>query len=559
MKKILYSLMAVAGLMTTSCISFDDPVTENYGVGPTATITVTEATDSAFTFTVNPGENALYYSILVDQSADTAAVDAESLLKGTYSSVFNVVKNTNDSKTFTYNMRKADGTPICEPGKTYQIYAVAATDKGVLGEVAVATANTTDQLAPKVLDYEYDAEEKAMYVLFSENVKRGEGAVIVKSYKYNDLLSGNFAGEVIPAEEVIVETSEDVIAIVVPTSYAGAYLTFSWEAGAFVDEVGHACEPLNTVFNTAVGDFDGLYVVNETEAFEVVEDNVMEPALGSTIENASEFFGTFTFDMNVYAGAGTVTITYSNAESETSYKLTKGTHWDVDANSFIFVLPDNLHKASDKISIKLSEGVITDAYGNPNAEVEFKNAWTMSAGIKLTDADFNGVFAAMGVSAYDNQPVNLGENIYVYSVPELDESVPEGCKAVGIENFILDGSVILGYYDLTNLKFAIAAFYKVGLVELTDGTVYGSITYSLAGNDWIVFDINSEGVFETDDLGWVACDTEYTSALGWLDKFSITQMVKTGELPTQAPTPLKKKFETNPYKFSAKNLPFLKK
>ena len=100
MKKILYSLMAIAGLMTTSCISFDDPVTENYGVGPTATITVTETTDSTFTFTVNPGENALYYSILVDQSADTAAVDAESLLKGAYASVYNVVNNTKDAATF---------------------------------------------------------------------------------------------------------------------------------------------------------------------------------------------------------------------------------------------------------------------------------------------------------------------------------------------------------------------------------------------------------------------------------------------------------------------------
>ena len=53
MKKILYSLMAFAGLMTTSCISFDDPVTENYGVGPTAQITVESISDNAFTFEVN--------------------------------------------------------------------------------------------------------------------------------------------------------------------------------------------------------------------------------------------------------------------------------------------------------------------------------------------------------------------------------------------------------------------------------------------------------------------------------------------------------------------------
>lgn len=528
MKKILYSLMAIAGLMTTSCISFDDPVTENYGVGPTATITVTETTDSTFTFTVNPGENALYYSILVDQSADTAAVDAESLLKGTYASVYNVVKNTNDAATFTYNMRKANGAPLCLPGKTYQIYAVAATDKGVLGEVAVATVSTTDQLAPRPTQYEYDAAEKTMYVLFSEAIARGEGAVKAVSYKYYDLVNGKFAGEEVEEVEVVVDG--DVIAITANTN-PGANVAFSWEAGAFVDAAGHACTALNSGFSMQQGDFVGLVGQNDTEAFEVTELNVVEPAIGGTIGDWEAFYGTLMFDMNVFANtkaaADAVTLTYKNAKSETTVKLTYGEHWDTSANTFIFVLPKE-PEFGDKVSIKIAEGAFTDAYGNPNAEVEFTDAWTMSMGVPVTEETFTGVFSGVGVSEYDGADVNLGQNIIITRIPEYDSKVPAGGCCVALQNFILDGSILIGYYDLATAKLYVGALYEVGPVKMTDGTEYGSITYSKSDADWIAFDVTKDNKLVSTDLAWVATDLAYTKAEGFLDKFSTTTLTKTG-------------------------------
>ena len=560
MKKILYSLMAFAGLFTTSCISFDDPVTEYYGEGPVAQINVTEITDSAFTFTVNPGENALYYSILVDQSADTVAVDAENLLKGAYASVFNVVTNTKEAATFTFNMRGEDGAPLAQPGKTYQIYAVAATDKGVYGKVNVVTAVTTDGLAPKPVDYADD--EQSMYVLFSENVTRGEGAITVTSYKHYDLVAGKFAGEQVPAEEIEVVVEDDIIAILAPTTAPGAYLAFSWEAGAFMDEAGHPCSALTSGFSPAQGDFVGLITRNEFVSFAVDSVNVAEPALGSVIDKASSFFATLSFDHNIYANTktGVVSLTYSNATTQTTVKLKYGEEWDADGNEFYFILPENNQpKPGDVISFTLGAGTFTDVYGNPNAATTYEGAWTMSTGITLTEADFNGTFAAAGISAYDEAVVDLGQNIYVYSLPELDERVPAGCKAVGVENLILEGSAILGYYNIEKGILAVGAFYEVGTVEMKDGTVYGSITYSLAGNDWIEFKINEEGVFETNDLAWVACDINYTEAKGFLDKFTVAQMVKMGELPAQAPA-LKKKFEIAPANFKVANsLPRLKK
>ena len=535
MKKILYSLMAIAGLMTTSCISFDDPVTENYGVGPTATITVTETTDSTFTFTVNPGENALYYSILVDQSADTAAVDAESLLKGTYASVYNVVKNTNDAATFTYNMRKANGAPLCLPGKTYQIYAVAATDKGVLGEVAVATVSTTDQLAPRPTQYEYDAAEKTMYVLFSEAIARGEGAVKAVSYKYYDLVNGKFAGEEVEEVEVVVDG--DVIAITANTN-PGANVAFSWEAGAFVDAAGHACTALNSGFSMQQGDFVGLVGQNDTEAFEVTELNVVEPAIGGTIGDWEAFYGTLMFDMNVFANtkaaADAVTLTYKNAKSETTVKLTYGEHWDTSANTFIFVLPKE-PEFGDKVSIKIAEGAFTDAYGNPNAEVEFADAWLRSYGFTRDLVVGNYIFAHQ--SGFDG-------NVYTATSSIAADAKENVVAIAGFADYTDDGvadCTIKGVFngDYGTITVPCGQIIGEDVVVMDDNVTTAEVWVVLEeydGAEQIVFQVDEEGTIVNQGNMWTYSVYEKASQsfLGYFAAGPVTMGMKDSGSSTQA-------------------------
>ena len=535
MKKILYSLMAIAGLMTTSCISFDDPVTENYGVGPTATITVTETTDSTFTFTVNPGENALYYSILVDQSADTAAVDAETLLKGSYASVYNVVKNTNDAATFTYNMRKANGAPLCMPGKTYQIYAVAASDKGVLGEVAVATVSTTDQLAPRPTQYEYDAAEKTMYVLFSEAIARGEGAVKAVSYKYYDLVNGKFAGEEVEEVEVVVDG--DVIAITANTN-PGAHVAFSWEAGAFVDAAGHACKALNSGFSMQQGDFVGLVGENDTEAFEVTELNVVEPAIGGTIGDWEAFYGTLMFDMNVFANtkaaADAVTLTYKNAKSETTVKLTYGEHWDTSANTFIFVLPKE-PEFGDKVSIKIAEGAFTDAYGNPNAEVEFADAWLRSYGFTRDLVVGNYIFAHQ--SGFDG-------NVYTATSSIAADAKENVVAIAGFADYTDDGvadCTIKGVFngDYGTITVPCGQIIGEDVVVMDDNVTTAEVWVVLEeydGAEQIVFQVDEEGTIVNQGNMWTYSVYEKASQsfLGYFAAGPVTMGMKDSGSSTQA-------------------------
>lgn len=111
MKKLIYSLaMVLVGL--TSCTSFDDPTTENYGAGPSVDVTITAGTpsDSAFTVVITPSAGSLYYAYAIGKSAAPQAIDSTTLYKGGYG---NSVIKVADKATTTINITDAD------PNTTY--------------------------------------------------------------------------------------------------------------------------------------------------------------------------------------------------------------------------------------------------------------------------------------------------------------------------------------------------------------------------------------------------------------------------------------------------------
>ncbi|MGM9734044.1 MAG: hypothetical protein ACI3YT_07995, partial [Prevotella sp.] len=134
MKKIIFSLAVVLGL--ASCNSWDDEHTQNYGDGPAVTIDLTTTADSTFTFTVNPAQGTNYYSYVVMEGTEAKEVDATSLLKLAVSGITGRITKYSDAASVTENMRNAKNVPLCSPNTSYVIYAVAASDKGVVGEVA---------------------------------------------------------------------------------------------------------------------------------------------------------------------------------------------------------------------------------------------------------------------------------------------------------------------------------------------------------------------------------------------------------------------------------------
>lgn len=525
MKKILYSLIAICSLCLTSCLSFDDPVTESYGAGPYVNIAVTATADSTFTFSLNPGPGAVHYSVLVvkAEKADSSIV-AENILSNKYAGVYSAVFDANKNKTYTFKMRDASGRPLALPNTTYQIYAVAATAEGVVGNVTFASAKTTDKLVPRPTQYQFYEEDKAMVVAFSEALTRGNGAVKVSYYAHNELISGVVNPVEVPAEEVVVEVEANEIAIVAPTTPDGAWVAFSWEEGAFVDGAGQPCKAFTSEFDTNEFDFVGLYGRNAFAAFTITDENVVAPEVGSVIENWEEFLGEINFDFKLYPVKAmvekAVSVTYANAKS-TKTILLDSERWTVADKKLYFVLPE-APVPGDIITVNIAEGALEDAYGNANEAYTGADAYWEMLDFVVTKEMVTGTFNVEAYGYYEGAMLNLGaisiveDAVNGYKMPDV---------AMLFNNFLIKNSELPGYWDQKTGNLYMATWTIIGEMYDSKGTVYNAVLMSNSdpnNNDWVEFTVNKDGTITTGDLGVYLFDETLSSALGWYEVFTST-------------------------------------
>lgn len=513
MKKILFSIFAAAMLSLTSCISFDDPVTENYGNGPKVTITVNETTDSAFTFTIAPAEGTQWYSYLVDEASEAEDLTPATLLKGGYQSVAQAVVESAKAPTTTNDMR-VKGTPICKPNTTYVIYAIAANDKGVTGEIATAVVTTTDKNAPEA-DTEYfeqgNAGEVAIY--FSEAVRRGEGKVTAQYYKEFD-----FENPVdIPEGDITVEIDGgDVVIFSVSNVPAGAYVAYSYEKGAFVDTKGLACGAVNTSLNPEAESMDDLFVGFWAQVKNVafaIKDSMISPENGTVFPNWKEFVGTVKFDFPIYEvedykELGDISVTYKTATHSTTIKLAP-TDWSVNTEDSIltFKLPE-APAAGAMVSVNFAAGIIFDVYGNTNEAFTSEISWKY---FSITKDMVLGSFDMAATKA--DGTYNLG-TITIEEDPESE--YPDG---IILKNFYQEGSEMYGYIDYGKCAVMVETYGIIGPFVNSRGDEYGLITYPAAGEDFIEFTVNPDGTMTSGAWNVVACAPDYSELLGFLDKF----------------------------------------
>jgi len=509
MKKLIYSLaLVLMGL--TSCTSFDDPVTENYGAGPAVDVNVTAAnpTDSAFVVTITPAAGTLYYAYLIEPADEAQKLDGYTLLKGGYS---NTVVKASDQAVTTINIDEAD------PNTTYQVYAVAANDKGIVGDVVVKSIKTTDALIPGDVGVKRDGANKAVVLTFHEAVTRGEGAVKAVYYKEWDILNP----VELAADEFVVETNGNTVSFSAPEAPAGSYVCFSYEAGAFKDAAGNSCAALNSGLNMETGRFTGAYVHVDNVPFEVDDSCVTAPEDGALIAAAEDFVGKITFPFDVYRNdetveAGDVCINLSNDSREATYKLSAD-QWSVEGNVLTFVLPVT-PMGGDNITVSLVEGAVTDVYGNPNAAFTSETSWLFFA---PTLDMILGMFDFGYYSSYDEEPqLYNGGPVTISENPEKEG----GLIIKGLFSDLVEGAELEGSFDLASGKLFIDAYQVLGTYTNSKGTTYGLVLYSLTNEDLIEFTINADGTITSTDLGIVAYDETYENPLGWFEKASIAAL-----------------------------------
>ena len=489
--------MVLVGL--TSCTSFDDPTTENYGAGPSVDVTITAGTpsDSAFTVVITPSAGSLYYAYAIGKSAAPQAIDSTTLYKGGYG---NSVIKVADKATTTINITDAD------PNTTYYVYAVAGSDKGIVGNMTVKGITTTDVLSPGPKTIQKDEDNAAVKLTFSEAIQRGEGAVTALYYKEWDILRP----VEVPAEDLTVQVSGSSVIFAADNIPAGAYVCFSYEAGAFKDGKGNPCRALNSGLNDTTGEFSGAWVHVTNVPFEIDDDQVTAPEDGAIISNVEDFKGEITLDEDIYRNDETVedgdlSVTYTSDSRVVTYKLTAD-QWSVSGNKINFVLPATPENG-DYITFSMVEGAVTDVLGNPNAEYTSSAVWKYST-FKPTVADVLGTF---------NYAVTLKSNSKTYDLGNFTISEYTGEDAepgdVVISDLYMDGSKIYGYYDLETAQLYIQRYQALG-TYVEEGVTYGVVTYSMAGQKQIVFDITADGLVST-DFALAYTDAEFSSLLGY--------------------------------------------
>lgn len=522
MKKLVYSL-SLAMIVMAGCNKFEEAVTENYGEGPSIAIDIQAGTptDSAFTIILTPAKGTTYYSYIIDESDEAEQLNNYTLLKGGYSGT--VVLNTATNPTDTIEITDA------EPNTTYQVYAVASNDKGIAGKVEVASISTTDSSNPGASSVKRDAENKAATVTFSEDLDSknvNKAKVTAKYYKEWDILNP----VEIPEEEIEVTVSKNTVKFAAPKAPNGAYVTFSWEAGAFLDLKGNECPAFNSGLNMTTGKFTGVYFQVPTVPFAITDANLTAPKDGALVGDWTTFQGVFTFKEAVFkneeAEYGDITIIYENEDMYSAIKLDTASWYVQDDTLLIFELP-KAPAQGDYISVYLADGIITDVLGNPNAEFETEISWYS---FTLTKSMILGDYKILYISYFDKKKqVALFDTISIAAHPNDEDSVI-------IKGLIFDDAEIAAAIDLEFGKMYIPDFQELGLYfDEEDSANYVMFFATADGTDAAEFTFNIDGTISTESLwGIYLLDENYEEEVGWYDVAAASQLVPCKAAPVQA-------------------------
>lgn len=179
MKKILISILAVAAA-AVSCTKFAEDAPIDFKDAAAPEVKAVTVADDKVNVTVTAKEGTCFFSYIVAEGIATE-VDAVTLLKGEYSKA--AIKQGDANVAGVIDYTSAGSIDIALDGlaanTAYTVYAVASNTQGVVSEVAVATAVTTDGTAPELLGMKPEETDEALVftISFDDALKLGEGSV----------------------------------------------------------------------------------------------------------------------------------------------------------------------------------------------------------------------------------------------------------------------------------------------------------------------------------------------------------------------------------------------
>lgn len=508
MKKIIYSVLALLFIFG-SCAEFEDYQAESYGIGPSTTIETTQIGDSSFVYTVTPGSETLFYSYVIQQADEPQDIDAETLLKGNIDGIISGVLDVSKHQTYA-----ATASQLM-PNTMYQIYAVGANEKGIIGEVKNMSVTTTDEGIPKAINFR--GEGIKIIVTFSEMLKKGTQKASLKYYARFDLMHP--VEMVIPVDNIQIDGK--TVTFVLPDPANGVYATVSWEKGAFTDIFGNDVEAQTSFLNMETGQFEGVNYRVETVAFDVPDSAFVQPKVGSFFTDWEAFEGIIELEMDLYRSKksvkfGDIQVVYTTENKESIVNLSPA-DWSVSGKQLKFKLPEEPLRGA-QVDVIIKEGVFFDVYGNPN------NAYRSEEDAKWTFFSFTKEMV-LGAFSFTFEGDDGAEDLGTVTIEEGTEP-----NSVILKDFYLEGSEVPAIYDLDSGKLKIDNYTKLGVVTAGNGNKYGLITYNIvdqSGVPSIEFTINTDGTITcAEALVIAAAKPDYSEILGLWQRLPGAKLTK---------------------------------
>ena len=384
-----------------------------------------------------------------------------------------------------------------------------------------------DHIPPVPQTIARDSDNAAVQLKFSEAIMRGEGAVTAKYYKEWDI----FNPVAVSVEDITIQVSENAATFAATNIPAGAYLCFSYEAGAFTDQKGNPCNALNSGLNMNTGKFTGAYVHVTNKPFDIQDAFVIAPKNGSIVTNVANFKGEISFPFDIYrndanAKLGDLAVTFTSASRKDTYNL-DAADWSVKDSVLTFTIPKAANpEVGDIITFSIVEGAIADVYGNLNNKFTSNIAWKYF--VPTLDMIL-GIFE-IGIVSYwseDGSAKSMG-TITISEIADKENGlIIKGSFGLFEEDVVIEGS-----YDLSTGKIYIPNSQVLSKYTNNKGTTYGLKFATTDSTDAAAFTINEDGILTADGMwGLCAFDETFETKLGWIEVAKMTQLTTNAIIP----------------------------
>ncbi len=482
MKKLIYGFLAATALLF-SCTDFESYNSIPMEEGPAMAITLDAAADSSFTVTFAPAAAASYYSFFIETSDEVKEYSASNILKCVYKDK-GVAKTVNYKDDQSYTLKMA-----AMPNTAYQIYAVAASEQGMVGKVAQFSVTTTDGLRPSLLTFKAGASSVA--VTFSEKLQRGEGKVYATVYAINALNEEPVEFEM-PDSTIVIKGAD--VTFTTPEVHAGANVCITWDEGAFTDLKGNLSGAFtNKGYDAATKKFKGISYRMATETIGLVSasDTITYYTDWENLEMT--FFSKATL---VKVGDNCkIQLRYNEEGRSTLIDLKYRQHFGfADDTTLIVGLPEE-PDFNVSIDVIIAEKSFQDKYGNETKGLTLDGKYIRF----LESTGIEGVYHASAKSYFANRG-SFDWDIIV----KRDADDPKKVWVSNLEPYFLSGGVsaprgnyFYGMLNADETQIVLPAAQRVGYGDVV---VFG---FSKADPDDPDAMMNVDMIMDVQENGWL--------------------------------------------------------